>query len=1306
MIPSDDFLSTFNAFFQSENMSKSYIAPERLLQNAEPPVDPVKVDVYSMGCAFLEMCLGGVRPADYSHSVESANWLQRRSQSEGEGEQAPNFFEPFLSRISNIDMGQWIARMIHIDPTQRPSSLQLMREVLQSHMKSKGVCQGSGGSFLPCCFSSIFSPLNSLLLHPAFQLPDLKIMLIRSILQHSIEAMWCPKCVGTSEVCPKCMHQEIAKLMSQVRSVDWPSMYQSILGLSKSVKNDDNVKEASAWIYAYMNNIDNNECHNTPLGFLPHVNEERGLKFTNMMLSLYEASEEKSKLQMNMDPLFDDIEDRTSQAFSILFQNNTDQMINNNNKDNNKDDDNPDNNNTHRNDDDINSTDIPIRNADSDQGNCECKDKTEFRVPILPPATIIVSILTNTIRHISIVALRFMCIDMFSVLSQISTHDTRWCSIIPCLSQFLDDPSMDIRAATISCLTHACTDTTDAPPWVLRRFIPLTIVPFFQNTITATDSSWLRYHSVASFIDWLPIIQTLIDRQPTGVKQSPDKSPIKPDGPHPNIDALRQDIEESLNIILATITDETAIIICSKISSIVTFQGTSNTLIDILLSLLERRCTSTRRAACSGVLSLAHSIQYTVAMDTVLPALTKTLFDSDSLVAEAAIAPISSIVSNLLSYTDQNQNSSISQNSHDTSCPNELAIGGYVHHTILEVIKNLPKFSNRFINHFNEFMKAMSRILPCWCTYDIHPPSLRLRTPSSLSAYDMRDDVYSMESFVAGIGENGQADGKPRYLRLPMSPDSPPGSVHPTRLLDSEMDIDNWPLGTLRKPHTMNEAILDIMKNGTGNGWKSIVLPQNNWDIDIDPPATLPPPTPPEASQFIPARPTPPSDKCACRSLGWIPEGSLVATINHYRCPNKYEKKNLWVQETLDGMSFFSGNLGGKSKVCLWSPSQTRDIFLRPDISSEVSSDGGDVTAFCRIDSIPMGIGIGRQNGMVDIMKYDTGAELVGQLDLAKHSSWPGDAGKAVTALASSFLPCGLVASGHKDGHVYCWDTRTLKAVMRFTLPTVAGTPTRMKFDSFNRVLHVSTSGSSIRTFDLRASMEIQNITLKGGRAIMDFSPWHNLCGTSTCSSCTELDGSMFIAVGGTSNSVIWVHPDMNSNNILSIFRADNNAATDIDKLIHIQCGMTNKWDSDMFSIGEIQAAYTALDGVRSLHVPNITTPGTGAFICSGSADGCVRRWCLTKVDASCPLIGWTSSMPNIKHSVSHIGPTVCVREVMESKPEKQSLLRQVGPAPADPYHHDAICDIAMIRGGGATVNNSSNLLVTACRDGVIKIWR
>tara|TARA_A100001015_G_scaffold122738_1_gene136037 strand:- start:2162 stop:3016 length:855 start_codon:yes stop_codon:yes gene_type:complete len=273
----------------------------------------------------------------------------------------------------------------------------------------------------------------------------------------------------------------------------------------------------------------------------------------------------------------------------------------------------------------------------------------------------------------------------------------------------------------------------------------------------------------------------------------------------------------------------------------------------------------------------------------------------------------------------------------------------------------------------------------------------------------------------------------------------------------------------------------------------------------------------------------------------------------------------------------------------------------------------------------------------------------------------------------------------------------------------------------------LGTLGGALLLYDLRFLCPLRTLKLSSSVPILDLKP--NVTREVPC---------VFAALGSSSNEVALF--DVANSRCVSLFMshtgADQVSPVQVPTLFEASSARSVSPSACRPSVGFGAAAQHGVtpDGVhinlrsacRSANsVRCLTTLGRQNMLLAAGTDGKVRYWSLDyergqhgvdkcyqvtpggsacQYDSSClGDVFVVSEQPKANvTSPTNARPGNARRDAMATPLSKQNADGQVadfGPVPPDPNHRDAILDMTVLV-------NQENILVTAGRDGLVKLWR
>jgi len=283
-------------------------------------------------------------------------------------------------------------------------------------------------------------------------------------------------------------------------------------------------------------------------------------------------------------------------------------------------------------------------------------------------------------------------------------------------------------------------------------------------------------------------------------------------------------------------------------------------------------------------------------------------------------------------------------------------------------------------------------------------------------------------------------------------------------------------------------------------------------------------------------------------------------------------------------------------------------------------------------------------------------------------------------------------------GDVLGWDVRCSSA---WTLQRVApalGVPSCLALGSDGHSATVATLGGGLVVYDLRFLRPWKHWKVSTRAGIL-----------SMRSADFATSPGVFAALGSRMNEVALY--DVTQGSCLTLFLTDpvgekpKEDALSIPTLVELPviAGVPKVTWEDPCPL--LSGASSGTGSVRSLWLP---PRGVQTFLLTAGSDRKVRHWSLDPGQTSqeCAVVT-PSDVPGETerptYTASHLGDVFVVQEQGGQRNEAPASLSRMGSqdssSPPSPNHRDAILDLC-------TISLQNDILVTAGRDGLVKLWR
>ena len=314
-----------------------------------------------------------------------------------------------------------------------------------------------------------------------------------------------------------------------------------------------------------------------------------------------------------------------------------------------------------------------------------------------------------------------------------------------------------------------------------------------------------------------------------------------------------------------------------------------------------------------------------------------------------------------------------------------------------------------------------------------------------------------------------------------------------------------------------------------------------------------------------------------------------------------------------------------------------------------------------------------------------------------------------------------MVLYANQGGGLHGWDVRCRNTAWSMNIPSWCGVPSAMALGHDGHTVTVGTLGGALSLYDLRFLCPLRTLKLSSGAPILDLKP-----------NITRDSPSVFAALGSTSNEVALF--DVANAKCVSLFMSNASQEQAEPVQVPTLIEATARSSAIRQSVGQGPAAQHGItpDGIHinlrsACRSPNsvrcLYTQGRQNMLLAAGTDCKVRYWSLD-YERSHGLSRCYQVTPGgnqCNYDCSPLGDVFVVSEQPAPQPQNQNpsgmaprrdamatplsklgvdgQVADFGPAQPDPNHRDAILDMAVLV-------NQENILVTAGRDGLVKLWR
>ncbi|CAJ1410843.1 unnamed protein product [Effrenium voratum] len=388
----------------------------------------------------------------------------------------------------------------------------------------------------------------------------------------------------------------------------------------------------------------------------------------------------------------------------------------------------------------------------------------------------------------------------------------------------------------------------------------------------------------------------------------------------------------------------------------------------------------------------------------------------------------------------------------------------------------------------------------------------------------------------------------------------------------------------------------------------------------------------------------------------WRPRGQLLTTLYEYA--HQSGVPVVKADTTDDSRVLVTGGRDGTVK--LWSCAQLESDTAPGSAYSATVSRSSGLRALRTIRN-SKAFAVGTSDGEVLLYKVESsrsGAKL------SQAAQWC-QAGAVMCIEQFDTELESLVIFAQEHGALRGWDLRGPKDAWALQLPWL-GVPSSVALarDGFGAV--VGTTGGGLLVYDLRFLTPRKYWKVSSRASIMDMRS-------------AEVGSSqgVFAALSSRCNEVALF--DISQGSCLTLFLTDKpKEALSIPSLVEVPAG----------AAVDVPLSGIQRDGVRSLWLP---PRGAQTFLLAAGTDRKVRHWSLDPDRPAQAYVVTADSGERPTYTSNHLGDVFVVQE--------GPCEAQDGQASPSPNHRDAILDMC-------TISLQQDILVTAGRDGLVKLWR
>lgn len=452
---------------------------------------------------------------------------------------------------------------------------------------------------------------------------------------------------------------------------------------------------------------------------------------------------------------------------------------------------------------------------------------------------------------------------------------------------------------------------------------------------------------------------------------------------------------------------------------------------------------------------------------------------------------------------------------------------------------------------------------------------------------------------------------------------------------------------------------------------------------------------------------TPDAEAAALPGFGgqqaaWRPKGQLLATLYEYAHQSGVPVVKADVTD--DSRVLVTGGADGVVKI--WSCAQL-ESDVAPASSCSVSLPSRDesskrqVLRALRTIRNSKAFAAGTNSGEVLLYKVESsrsGAKLV-QASRYRRPLSGQVTSQTVTCIEQFDTELeSMVVFTQECGDVLGWDVRCSSAWSLQRVAPALGVPSCLALGSDGHSATVATLGGGLVVYDLRFLRPWKHwkVSTRAGILSMRSADFASSPG-------------VFAALGSRMNEVALY--DVTQGSCLTLFLTDpvgekpKEDALSIPTLLELPvvAGAPKVPWEDPCPL--LSGASSGTGSVRSLWLP---PRGVQTFLLTAGSDRKVRHWSLDPGQTSqeCAVVT-PSDVPGETerptYTASHLGDVFVVQEQGGQRKEAPASLSRVGSqdssSPPSPNHRDAILDLC-------TISLQNDILVTAGRDGLVKLWR
>uniref|UniRef100_A0A7S1FIY7 non-specific serine/threonine protein kinase n=1 Tax=Noctiluca scintillans TaxID=2966 RepID=A0A7S1FIY7_NOCSC len=1356
----DDDPSEFSFYFESDlNRRRCYLAPERFDASAHTgsvmserfSQELIAMDIFSTGCVLAELFLDGQTLMDLPELLRyRSNQLDLRAK---------------LSGIKNPAVRELVGSMLHREPSKRGNAIEYLRRW----------CALAPASFCNCLF-----PLTVLLLHPLYQQPDMRVLLVRhnfaSILWSTVGAARMSKALAV----PLDGSWEAwrAHVDRCVRSVDEATLHSimpvAVQGAHAGADTSMSHMGGES-LYDGRTGDDGDLCETDDLGSRdatcrithPWLREPCCQAFTTSLFEHWEAGCAAS--MASVDP---DQSDGQSGIFESLLTGLC-----------------------------TPSTDCPDAGAPPVTGEVAVGSHEDDDV-----LSVLCSIICSSLQHVSNPRMKLVCLDMLESLAPFTSQSTVLEQIVPFCHMLMIDPFAKVRARAIAVLAKTLGRIEELP----ASDAPLFTEYLFPQLMSAmsgmsTTSEPVVLLSIAKNIGTLAqhavrFAELSVAAQRGG--RGEQARPVEADVPKAveveafdvQVKHLREAVEKVVNKILETsagVHDEVAVGREVKLalfgdtptlSDIFGRDGTHNFLLLWLTSLCNDESWEARATFCSAAACLPRKVGQVSTEGMIWPAYEILLFDQEERVLEAALEGLAVLVSQqvltrqlLVTVASRVAPLLVHPSSVLQQCAADVfnrlntqlsAVDQFVF--IMPILRPFLRFEVLGLQSIGEkLVRAVGRPVfkramlgrdedLCEALLDGKRP---LKTSDAEAAQDLaafellrpyaqvllqrRPSTKSRPSHGKTRDEDGVFTEPSLRVQSSQYPTVNPYSVanrSPQAL--AELSDEAWPfvaqydtgnvldhfsmqtyliralcllprprdLGSLNcldgTPYSIYAAgsRLELeSRTRDSRPHEHVDLDESLASSDIMPGVSgLPGVAAAGGAGRVRRREAIDEFEDDNRPTGhhsWRPKGILLATLYEYA--HQSGVPVVKVDTTDDSRILVTGGKDGVVK--LWN---CRDLLNDVAVSSShtltVSSDKQRLRTLRTVHN-SKAVAVGSESGDVFLYKMELSGTTASE---ACHLRSPERRGPCAVMCIEQFDTEleNLLVFAQQNGRVQGWDVRSRSS--SWSLPAVPrlGVPSCLALGSEGHAVVVGTMGGGVIVHDLRFLAPWKQWRVSSGASVMAL----RTAMTSSRNANLRDSPGVFAALSSDSNEVAYF--DVVRGSCLTLFLTEperQKDAVSVPSLRDVTPPM-----GGLASAGQVEAtpelmlaSFTSRRStacVRSLWLP---PRGAQTFLLAGGTDRKVRMWSLDPEHHSTePYIVTPpdAERPRVSYTSNHLGDVFVVQE-QSTRDTRVSVSTSQGGLEdrrsTNPNHRDAILDMC-------SISLQDHILVTAGRDGLVKLWR